>query len=355
VPEIGERFVQPALAATLEQIARAGIADFYQGDLARSVTTELEAAGSPLRLGDLQAHRAQMRDPLQLAHSRGRVFNFPPPTQGLVSLIILAILDRLGIERFDPLGADYVHCAVEATKLAFGIRDRHITDPRHMEVEAQSLLEPAILDQLAARVDPGRAAGWGQGKGPADTIWMGVIDGEGRAVSFIQSIYHEFGSGVVLPTSGITWQNRGCSFSLDAGARNALLPGRKPFHTLNPAMALLADGRTMVYGNMGSDGQPQTQSAVFTRTVVFGMDPQRAISAPRWLLGRTWGQATDSLKLESRFAPEVVAELRRRGHEVEVLADFDETVGHAQAVIRDTQGNFEGGADPRSDGSVAAF
>ena len=355
VPEIGERFVQPALAATLERIAQAGIADFYQGDLARSMALELEAAGSPLRLDDLGSHRAQMRDPLVLEHSRGRVFNFPPPTQGLVSLIILAILDRLGIERLDPLGADYVHCAVEATKLAFGIRDRHITDPRHMDVEAQSLLAPALLDQLAARVDPGHAAGWGQGKGPADTIWMGVIDGEGRAVSFIQSIYHEFGSGVVLPSSGVTWQNRGCSFSLDAAARNALLPGRKPFHTLNPAMALLADGRTMVYGNMGGDGQPQTQSAVFTRTVVFGMDPQRAISAPRWLLGRTWGQATDSLKLESRFAPDVVAELRRRGHEVEVLNDFDETVGHAQAVLRDAQGNFEGGADPRSDGSVAAF
>jgi gamma-glutamyltranspeptidase/glutathione hydrolase len=184
---------------------------------------------------------------------------------------------------------------------------------------------------------------------------MGVVDGEGRAVSFIQSIYHEFGSGVVLAESGINWQNRGASFSLDESALNFLRPGRKPFHTLNPAMALLDDGRTMVYGNMGGDGQPQSQSAVFTRTVAFGMEPQAAISAPRWLLGRTWGQTTDTLKLESRFTPEVVAELARRGHDVEVLGAYDETMGHAQAIVRYPNGVLEGGADPRSDGSVAAF
>ena len=175
------------------------------------------------------------------------------------------------------------------------------------------------MRELARAVDRHKAAPWGAGKGPADTIWMGVIDGEGRAVSFIQSLYHEFGSGVVLKETGINWQNRGCSFSLDPAALNALEPGRKPFHTLNPALAVLADGRVMVYGNMGGDGQPQTQSAVFTRSVVYGWGPQAAISAPRWLLGRTWGQTTDTLKLESRFPREVVggaarSRARRGGH-----------------------------------------
>jgi gamma-glutamyltranspeptidase/glutathione hydrolase len=186
-------------------------------------------------------------------------------------------------------------------------------------------------------------------------VWLGVIDGDGRAVSFIQSLYHEFGSGVVLMSSGVCWQNRGCSFSLDERALNSLRPGRKPFHTLNPAMALAKDGRTMVYGNMGGDGQPQTQSAVFSRTLVHGLSPQAAIEAPRWLLGRTWGQTTDTLKLESRFAPEVVAELRRRGHDVEIVQPYDEIVGHAGCVVRHADGTFEGGADPRSDGSVAAY
>jgi gamma-glutamyltranspeptidase/glutathione hydrolase len=184
---------------------------------------------------------------------------------------------------------------------------------------------------------------------------MGVIDGEGRAVSFIQSLYHEYGSGVVLAESGINWQNRGCSFSLDRSALNVLCPGRKPFHTLNPALALLDDGRTIVYGNMGGDGQPQTQSAVFTRTAVFGMNPQDAIAAPRWLLGRMWGQTTDTLKLEARFPAGVVDALVRLGHDVELVADHDEVVGHAGALIRSADGLLEGGFDPRSDGGVASF
>ncbi len=177
----------------------------------------------------------------------------------------------------------------------------------------------------------------------------------GCAVSFIQSLYHEYGSGVVLAESGVNWQNRGCSFSLDEGALNVLRPRRKPFHTLNPALALLDDGRTLVYGNMGGDGQPQTQSAVFTRIAVFGFDPQAAIAAPRWLLGRTWGQSTDTLKLESRFPPAVVEELARMGHAVERIGAYDEVVGHAGALVRHADGLLEGGSDPRSDGAAAGY
>ncbi|HSD41589.1 MAG TPA: gamma-glutamyltransferase family protein [Burkholderiales bacterium] len=355
VPAIGAVFVQSALGATLERLAAAGLDDFYRGELARAFAADLAAAGSPVTLADLESHRAEWRAPLVLEHSLGRVYNMPPPTQGLVSLLILGQLDRLGIDRLDPLGADYVHLCVEAVKRAFVIRDRYITDPAYMSVDPASFLAPQAIDELAATIDRDRAAPWSGGKGPADTIWMGVIDADGRAVSFIQSVYHEFGSGVVLKSTGVCWQNRGCSFSLNPGTLNALKPRRKPFHTLNPAMALLKDGRTMVYGNMGGDGQPQTQSAVFTRTLVHGMNPAAAIAAPRWLLGRTWGETTETLKLEGRFAPEVSAELRRRGHEVDVFHDYDETMGHAGCVVRHPNGNFEGGSDPRSDGAVAAF
>lgn len=354
-PAVGTRFRNARLGATLERLAHAGLADFYRGDLARSFAKDLAAVGSPLSLADFESHRARWTVPLALAHSRGTVLNVPPPTQGVVSLLILGILDRLDVGRVDPDGADYVHLCVEAVKQAFAVRDRHVTDPAYMDVDAQDLLAPGRIADLAARIDRSRAALWGASRGPADTIWMGVIDGDGRAVSFIQSIYHEFGSGVVLRESGVNWQNRGCSFSLDERALNVLKPGRKPFHTLNPAMALLDDGRTMVYGNMGGDGQPQSQSAVFTRTVLFGMDPQAAVSAPRWLLGRTWGNASDTLKLESRFPSAVVDELRRRGHEVEMLADYDEAVGHAGAIVRSRDGLLEGGSDPRSDGGVAGY
>ena len=354
-PATGAVFKQQRLGATLKHLADTGLDDYYHGELAEAIASDLRAAGSPLSLADLAAHQARIRTPLELKHSLGRLYNMPPPTQGLVSLLILGQMDRLGIKKFNHLSADYVHAAVEATKRAFMIRDKYITDPARMTVEAQSFLDPAKIDAMAAKIDMAKAAPWGAGRGPADTIWMGVIDGAGVAVSMIQSIYHEFGSGVVLKETGINWQNRGASFSLDPAHINTLEPGKKPFHTLNPAMALLDDGRVMVYGNMGGDGQPQSQSAVFTRTAVLGLNPQDAISAPRWLLGRTWGQVSDTLKLESRFPAATVEELKRRGHDVEVLGDFDETFGHAGCLIRHPNGNFEGGFDPRSDGGVAAF
>jgi len=159
----------------------------------------------------------------------------------------------------------------------------------------------------------------------------------------------------VLPDSGVNWQNRGCSFALQPGALNALAPLRRPFHTLNPALARFADGRTMVYGNMGGDGQPQSQSAVFSRVARFGWNPQAAIAAPRWLLGRTWGQSTDTLKLEARFAPATVRALRALGHEVEVLQPYDEAMGHAGAIVRHPDGTLEAGFDPRSDGAAAGW
>jgi gamma-glutamyltranspeptidase/glutathione hydrolase len=184
---------------------------------------------------------------------------------------------------------------------------------------------------------------------------MGVMDRSGLAVSFIQSIYHEYGSGIVLGDTGIVWQNRGASFRLDPAHLLALRPGRKPFHTLNPAGARLDDGRTLVYGTMGGDGQPQTQAAVFTRYVSFCENAQQAVAAPRWLLGRTWGSASDTLKLESRFDAAVVSALRERGHQLEMLGDFDEAVGHAGLIAAHPAGVFEAAADPRSDGTAAGF
>ncbi len=354
-PAAGEVLQQKRLAATLRRIAEAGTDDFYRGDLARSIARDLARAGSPVSFADLRAHRAEVGEPLSLAHSAGTLFNTPPPTQGLVSLLILGILDELGIGKVGPLTADYIHLCVEAAKRAFQVRDLYITDPRYMTRQPKQLLSRALIRELAANIDRKRAAAWQPPALPGDTVWMGVMDRAGRAVSYIQSIYHEFGSGVVLPRTGITWQNRGCSFSLDAKALNALEPGRKPFHTLNPALATLKDGRVVVYGTMGGDGQPQTQSALFTRMVSYGFSPQAAVSEPRWLFGRTWGRDSATLKLESRFDLGIVRELTARGHEMEILEAYDETVGHAGAIVRHAGGVMEGGADPRSDGTVAAY
>jgi gamma-glutamyltranspeptidase/glutathione hydrolase len=354
-PAEGSVFRQPRMADTLRRLARGGFETFYRGKLAKSIARDLELVGSPLTLHDLEKHRARLVTPLRLPHTLGTIYNMPPPTQGAVSLMILGALDVLDLRTTGAASADYVHLVVEATKQAFALRDRHITDPAYMKIDAQSLLVPAQLEALAAGIDRNHAAPWGAGGPPADTVWLGVVDDAGRAVSTIQSIYHEFGAGIVLEESGINWQNRGCSFSLDPAALNTLEPGRKPFHTLNPALAVFNDGRALVYGTMGGDGQPQTQAAVFTRIAVFGMNPQAAINAPRWLLGRTWGQSSDTLKMEARFPGGILMDLGRRGHEIEVLQDYDETMGHAGAILRHASGVLEGGADPRSDGAVAAF
>lgn len=353
VPRAGSRFTQPDLADTLTTLSIEGLGSFYRGSVAARLSAQMALFGMPLTADDLANYRAKRTTPLVLKHSKGDIYNLAPPTQGLVSLAILGLTDRLGME--DLNDSQTIHRIVESTKLAFGLRDRFITDPRQMTQDIQALLENDALDALAQQIDTRQAAPWGKGKGPGDTVWMGVCDSSGLCVSFIQSIYHEFGSGVVLPGTGVLWQNRGASFSLDPAHLLALEPGKQPFHTLNPAAARLSDGRTMVYGSMGGDGQPQTQAALFIRHIQQGLPLQQAITAPRWLLGRTWGQASDTLKIEDRFNSATVDTLRQLGHDVELLSSFSETVGHAGAIVRHTNGMLEGAFDPRSNGSAAGF
>lgn len=267
--------------------------------------------------------------------------------------MILGQFDRLGVGRADSF--PFVHGLVECTKRAFLVRDAHVIDPAYMKADTASFLSVQGLEARAGEIDMTRALAWPHSGPPADTIWMGAVDSTGRAVSFIQSIYWEFGSGILLEDTGILWQNCGRSFSLEPGARNYLLPGRKPFHTLNPALAALANDRIMVDGNMGGEGQPQTQSAVFARYDFFATPLQEAVTAPRWLLGRTWGAESTTLKLESQFESAIIDVLREAGHVVEVVEKFDQQVGHAGAIVRHPNGILEGAADPRSDGAVAGF
>ncbi len=362
-PVPGARFKQERLAKTLARIGKEGTESFYRGKLSKVIAKELAAVGSPIAAADLNRHQAALVDPLttrvstQSARHKGsaQLFNMVPPSQGVVSLMILGIMDRLKGLGLDPEGPDFIHAQVEATKLAFRVRDQNLTDRAFMKQSASAFLEPAFLDQLAKQVSMQKAAPWGAKALPGDTIWMGVIDRNGLSVSFIQSIYHEFGSGVVLPETGINWQNRGCGFSLNPAHINCLQPSKKTFHTLNAGMAQLSSGASMVYGTMGGDGQPQTQATIFSRAMQFGDHPQMAIERPRWLLGRTWGVPSDTLKLESRFSDSVFKALRARGHEVETLGAWDESVGHAGMIIRHANGLLEGGYDPRSNGAAIGF
>jgi gamma-glutamyltranspeptidase len=344
-----ERFVQPDLARTLARVASDGADEFYRGTLARRIAEAAAQAGSPLAATDLAEHRADWVEPLRMRYREGEAVTLPPPTQGFAALAILALLEGFDVASRDD--ADHVHLAVEATKLALEDRDRYLADPTVVDVPVARCLDPdrlsrrrALISRRAARPVDGRPA-------DGDTIAIVTADGDGNAVSMIQSLYHEFGSGVVAGDTGVVLQNRGAFFSLDPHHPNHLAPRKRTAHTLIPSMYLVGGCPRFVYGTMGGDGQPQTQAALVTRVVDRGLGPQAAIEAARWLFGRTWGETSRGLRIESRFAPGVADELRRRGHEVQVVDAWSDLMGHAHLIRFDGDG-LSGGSDPRADGAA---
>lgn len=356
-PAAGSLQRQLALGETLSRLAQHGLMDFYHGELAQMIASDLAAVGSPVGAGDLAEQASEVWQPVSLTlPGIGRYMTTAPPTQGLATLYILGQYAQHPPGMDSDQGADYVHYLVESTKQAFRLRDRIIRDPQDMpDVSLNGLLSTSKLVEMASHIDMQSAMPWSVTGDMSDTTWFGAIDGAGRAVSCIQSLYHEFGSGVVLPQSGICWQNRGSSFSLEPDQPRALKPGRLPFHTLCPSLVEFDDGRLMVLGTMGGDGQPQTQSCLFTRYAYFNRPLHEAINSPRWVLGRTWGQVSNTLKLESRFADDVIATLRARGHDIEIVSAYDEMMGHAGALVRWPDGTIDAAADPRSDGAALGF
>ena len=349
-PEAGALFRHARLADTLDRLAHAGLDDFYRGDVAAELAVDLEAARALVTRQDLRHHEARLREPLKLATVDGTLYNTPLPTQGLASLILLGLFDRLKVARGESF--EHLHGLIEAAKRASAVRDRYVTDPAYGE-DVSRFLTPAWLSDEAKTIDPKRAGRMTPAAPDGDTVWMGAIDRNGVAVSFIQSLYWEFGSGFVSARTGVLFQNRGASFSLDPEATNPLMPGRKPFHTLTPGLARFNDGRTMVYGSMGGDAQPQFQAAVFTRIARFGMEAGDAVGAPRWRVGRTWGSEAPGVTVEDGLDPDIVVALERAGHEVTVLAEgYSDSMGHAGAVVRTAKGRISGAADPRSDGAA---
>ncbi len=344
-----ERFVQRDLARTLTRLVEGGIDEFYRGDLGRRLVRAAREAGSPLSPEDLAAHRADWVEPLRVPYGGGEAASLPPPTQGFAALAILGLLGPFDLATLPE--DDYVHMIVEATKIAFEDRDRYLTDPTVEPVPVARCLDGERLAQRRRRISQRAALA---GAGPAaegDTVAIVAADANGNAVSLIQSLYHEFGAGFVAGDTGVLLQNRGAFFSLDPGHPNRLAPRKRTAHTLIPSMYLV-DGRPrLVYGTMGGEGQPQTQAALLTRILHRGLGPQAAVEAPRWLLGRTWGEETKALRLEARFAPEVVASLAARGHEVRLVEAWSDLMGHAH-VIRLDGDALVGGSDPRADGAA---
>jgi gamma-glutamyltranspeptidase/glutathione hydrolase len=337
----------PALAATLEQLVHAGLDDFYRGDVGREIAADLDRVASPVTRADLERCRATVAEPLSVATSAGTLWNTPPPTPGLAALITVALYDRLGVK--EAGGFDHIHCLIEATKRALTVRDRVITDPARLPHPLDRYLTDAFLDAEAAMIDRCKASAWQAQPGRGDTVWMGAADASGLVVSYIQSLYWEFGSGVVLPRTGVVMQNRGLSFSLERGALNVLQPGRLPLHTLTPALAVLNDGRVMAYGTMGGDAQPQIQAALFTRHVLYREPLEEVLARPRWYVGRTWGSAHGNLIVEAELDGNLIDRLLSAGHD----ASLARAIGHAGAAVLHPNGTLEGAHDPRADGGAA--
>ena len=353
VPAPGANLVQPRLAWTLERLERSGGREFYEGELAGELGRGCEALGSPLRAADLACHRSRWASPLALPYRGGVAVSAPPPSQGLTALAILGLLDRYDVGALARDPADYIHLVVEATKLAVADRDHWLADPDASPIPMTRLLDPGYLADRGRAIDGRRAAPVpvAPGVDRGDTVACVTVDAAGNAVSLIQSLYHEWGSGVLAGTTGVLLQNRGAFFSLEPGHPNVLAPGKRPFHTLTPFM-WLADGRpALVAGTMGGEGQPQTLAALVTRIVDLGLEVQAAVEAPRWLYGRTWGAPSRALSLEVRFGEDVADRLRARGHAVQLVDPWSDTVGHAQAIVRNAAtGLAVGGGDPRADG-----
>jgi gamma-glutamyltranspeptidase/glutathione hydrolase len=370
----GERVRLPALASTIERLASAGWDDFYSGDIGRRQAAALEAAGTPVTAADLAAHASSWTEPLGIDYRGTRVTAHPPNSCGLVALQILSILARMeapAAAEFLPgdggatagPDVDWVHAGIEATKLALADRDRWLADPDRVPVPVERLLDPAYLDELASRIVPGRAATPPPAALPpgGGTVWLGVVDRAGNAVSLVQSNFGGFGSGIVDPATGIGYQNRGTYFRLEPGHPNALAPGKRTLSTLMPGM-LFRDGRPwIVLGSMGGDAQPAIHAQVVSALVDGGVDVASAVAAPRWFPEPVAPYAPpDQVRIEPRFRAGVLPGLAARGHRLEVVTPFDSGLGHCHAIELVDGGPAGGGTlaaatDPRSAGLPATW
>jgi gamma-glutamyltranspeptidase/glutathione hydrolase len=359
----GETVRLPALAATLRTLAKDGPGDFYGGALGARQAAFLGGAGALIGASDLASHRSTWTRPIGLPYRGGLATTHPPNSSGIVALVALAILERFTPPR-DAFDGDWIHLAIEASRLALEDRERHLADAQSMAPGAvDRMLDPAHAADLAGRIDArhsgiGRPSTAPRGGG---TVYLAAADRWGGLVSLLQSNWHGFGSGVVDPETGIAYQDRGVSFSLEPGHPNALAPGKRTAHTLTPGM-LFREGRPWVaHGSMGGEVQPQVYLQVVSALVDRRVDIATAVSAPRWgLQTRSILEPPEHLLVESRFPAELVADLVARGHPVRMIDAFDAAVGycHAIEVRRNGDGTIEGFAaatDPRSEGRPAAY
>ena len=365
----GDVLRNPALARSMRALADQGPSAIYGGPVGQALARFLEAEGSPLRVEDFRAHSADWTEPLTFPFQGRTIHTLPPNSQGIAVLQTLAIAEARGLgqdqgleQARGPMDPALLHTLVEAKKLAFADRDRWVADPDVSPAPVDRLLDPEYLARRAGEIGP-RAAeevapgfdddgtGTGQTDGDGDTVYLIAVDADGNAVSWIQSLFHSFGSGLVDPETGIVLQNRGGGFTLEEGHPNQIGPEKRPFHTLMATLVTDQAGTfEMALGTPGGHGQSQTVAQALVQMLIFGMGPQHATEAPRY---RSYDGLT--LAVESRMAPLVLRELEVRGHELRVVEGWTAPFGNLHVIRREASGALRTGADMRREGAAAAY
>lgn len=360
-PRAGSKLFNPDLARTLSALAEGGHPGFYEGAVAQELARFSKEHGGFFDAADLGAQTARWGDPLKGTYRDVTIYETPAPTQGFTVLEMLNLLEPFELHKKACLGADHVHLMVQAKQIAYYDRDHHLADPAFGKVPTDILISRAYADTRRSLMDPARAVPWDKipsyGSLNGDTVFIAAVDKDGNAVALINSLYGVFGSCVVAGNTGVVLQNRSAYFSLDPAHPNCVAPGKTPLHTLIASLAFRGDKLWGVVGCMGADGQPQIHAQTYVSMIDFGRNIQEAVEAPRWLSGRfALGEARDTLHIESRFPPETIDELARRGHPIDRWGAFNELAGHAHGITIDPHSGLRmGGADPRSDGAAIGY
>jgi gamma-glutamyltranspeptidase/glutathione hydrolase len=347
--KVGEIMRFPALGKTLRRIAEQGRDGFYAGEVAEDMVAELKALGGLHTLEDFAAQRCTYVDPISVRYKGIDVHELPPNNQGIVALILLKMLEKLGVSADGPTSADRYHVLNEAARLAYAARDAFVADP-DVPVPVEHMLSDAVINEFVGRIDrTRRRPDLGPVPRPAgsDTVCFSVVDANGMAVSFINSLFADFGSGIATGKTGVVFHNRGTSFVLDPTHPNCIGPRKRPMHTLVPAMATKDGATHMAFGVMGAAFQPIGHTYILTNMLDYGMDLQEAIDCPR-----VFFEGND-LVIEESVPPQTVEKLKAMGHNIRVRPL---PWGGAQAVLFDREnGALVGGSDPRKDGLALGY
>ena len=350
-PKAGELFRFADQARTLEQIAATKGEAFYRGDLARQMVADSGRSGGLLTEEDLATHQADWVGTISQNYRGVTLHEIPPNGQGLAALLMLGILEHHPVEGYGVDTADSLHMQIEAMKLAFADAHRYISDPDYADMSPQALLDPDYLAERAQQIDMTRAQNPGYGVPKrGGTVYLTTADENGMMVSLIQSNYYGFGSGVVVPGTGISLQNRGAGFTLEKGHPNEVAGGKRPFHTIIPGFLMQGDAPLMSFGVMGGPMQPQGHAQMVMRICDYGQNPQTASDAPRW-------RVVEGLEVavEQGFKPEVLDELTARGHQLtETAPEASFSFGGAQLIYRLEDG-YLAASDHRKDGQAVGF